>query len=114
MTISAVERKRRLPALEKYIKDINQEDFRVRINGMVVDIHKDTYTVMVDDGTGSVIVQFIDPDVFEKVNEKKQVRIIGKVVPGEEKIIDAEVAQDMSKLDLNLYNRARYVSESLR
>lgn len=109
-----MERKRRLPAVERHIKDISQEDFRVRINGVVVDIHRDTYTAMVDDGTGRAIVQFIDPEVFGKLKEGGPVRIIGKVVPGEETMVDAEVAQDMSKLDLGLYNRARYVAESLR
>jgi hypothetical protein len=109
-----MERKRRLPAVERQIKDISQEDFRVRVNGVVVDIHRDTYTAMVDDGTGRAIVQFIDPEVFGKLKEGGPVRIIGKVVPGEQTIVDAEVAQDMSKLDLGLYNRARYVAESLR
>jgi hypothetical protein len=109
-----MERKRRLPAVEKFLKDLSKDDFRVRVNGVVVDIHRDTYTAMVDDGTGRAIVQFIDPEVFGKLKEGKQVRIIGKVVPGEETMIDAEVAQDMSKLDLGLYNRARYLVESLR
>jgi hypothetical protein len=109
-----MERKKRLPAVEKRIKDLSEEDFRVRINGVSVDIHRDTYTAMVDDGTGRAIVQFIDPEVFGKLKEGKPVRIIGKVVPGEEAMIDAELAQDMSKLDVGLFNRARYVEESLR
>jgi hypothetical protein len=109
-----MERKQRLPSVEKYIKNLTGEDYRVRINGVVVDIHRDTYTAMVDDGTGRAIVQFIDPEVFGKLKEGSPVRIIGKVVPGEETMIDAEIAQDMSKLDLGLYNRARYVAESLR
>jgi hypothetical protein len=109
-----MERKRRLPSVEKYIKDLTGEDYRVRVNGVVVDIHRDTYTAMVDDGTGRTIVQFIDPEVFGKLKEGGPVRIIGKVVPGEETMIDAEVVQDMSKLDLGLYNRARYVAQSLR
>ncbi len=109
-----MERKRRLPAVERQIKDISQEDFRVRINGVVVDIHRDTYMAMVDDGTGRAIVQFIDPEIFGMLREGGPVRIIGKVVPGDETMIDVEVAQDMSKLDLGLFNRARYVAESLR
>lgn len=109
-----MERKRRLPSVERQIKDITSEDFRVRINGVVVDLHKDTYTAMVDDGTGRAIVQFIDPEVFGMLGEGGFVRIIGKVVPGDETMIDVEVAQDMSKLDLGLYNRARYIAESLR
>jgi len=109
-----MERKRRLPSTEKNIKDLSGEDFRVRINGVVVDIHKDTYTAMVDDGTGRAIVQFIDPEMFGRLKEGDFVRIIGKMVPGEETLVDAEIAEDMSKLDLGLYNRAKYVIESLR
>ncbi len=109
-----MERKRRLPSTERNIKDLSGEDFRVRINGVVVDIHKDTYTAMVDDGTGRAIVQFIDPEMFGRLKEGGFVRIIGKMVPGEETLVDAEIAEDMSKLDLGLYNRAKYVIESLR
>ncbi len=109
-----MERKRRLPGVERRVKDLSEEDFRVRINGIVVDIHKDTYTAMIDDGTGRAVVQFIDPDVFGILKEGMPVRIIGKVVPGEETMIDAEIAEDKSKLDLGLYNRVRYVAESLR
>ena len=109
-----MERKRRLPAVERNIKDLSEEDYRVRITGIVVDIHKDTYTAMVDDGTGRAVVQFVDPEVFSVLNEGKPIRILGKIVQGEEIMIDAEVAQDRSKLDLGLYNRFKYVAESLR
>jgi len=112
--IPAMERKRRHPAVEKSVKDISGGEFRVRITGVVVDVNRDTYSAMVDDGTGRVIVQFIDPEVFGKLKEGGPVRIIGRVVPGEKPVIDAEIAQDMSGLDLGLYNRARYVAESLR
>jgi hypothetical protein len=70
-----MERKRRLPSVEKYIKDLTGEDYRVRVNGVVVDIHRDTYTAMVDDGTGRTIVQFIDPEVFGKLKEGGPVRV---------------------------------------
>jgi hypothetical protein len=109
-----MERKRRLPAVKRYIKDIGSEDFRVRINGVVVDINRDTYTAMIDDGTGRAVAQFIDPEVFGKLKEGKPFRIIGKVLPGEETIVDAEIVQDMAKLDFGLHNRARYVAEKLR
>ncbi|RMF91484.1 MAG: replication protein RepA [Methanobacteriota archaeon] len=109
-----MERKRRLPAVERYIKDLGGEDFRVRINGVVVEINRDMYTAMIDDGTGRVVVQFIDPEVFGRLKEGRHVRIIGKVLSGEETLIDGEVVQDLSKLDIGLYNRARYVMEKLR
>ncbi len=108
-----MERRRRLPAIQKYIKDLTDDDFRVRLNGVVVEIQRERYTAMIDDGTGRAIIQFIDPEVFEKIKEGGPIRIIGKLVPGEETMIDAEIAQDMSRLDLGLYNRARYVAEKL-
>lgn len=109
-----MERKRRLPAVEKSIKDLSEEDFRVRVNGVIVDVHKDTYTAMIDDGTGRAVIQFIDPELFGKLKEGKPMRIIGKMVPGENTMIDVEILQDMSKLDLSLYNRVKYVSEKMR
>jgi len=108
-----MERKRRLPSVERYIKDISEEDFRVRILGMVVDVNKDNYSVMLDDGTGRAVVQFVDPELFNSIKGGMPIRVIGKVVPGEDKIIDAEVVQDMSKLDFGLYNQVRYISENL-
>lgn len=109
-----MERKRRLPAVEKSIKDLSEEDFRVRVNGVIVDVHKDTYTAMIDDGTGRAVIQFIDPELFGRLKEGKPMRIIGKMVPGENTMIDVEILQDMSKLDLSLYNRVKYVSEKMR
>lgn len=109
-----MDRKRRLPAVERRIKDLSGEDFRVRITGIVVDVHKDTYTGMIDDGTGRAIIQFIDPEVFGRLKEGHPVRVIGKIVPGDEIMIDAEVLQDLTGLDLGLYNRVLYIEERMR
>ncbi len=97
--------------MEKSIKDISGEDFRVKVLGLVVGRDEANNSVMVDDGTGRVIALFSDPEVFARTDEGKLVRVIGKVRVGEITEIEVEALQDMSKLDLKLYEQVKYVSE---
>jgi pyruvate kinase len=106
---------RRLPAKEKNIKTINEEDFRVSVLGIVVDRDENSSSLMIDDGTSRAIVYCSDPDQFSKAEEGKRVRIIGRVTMEDKEVtIEAEVIQDMSNLDMGLYEQVRQVSEKLR
>lgn len=110
-----MEKRRRLPAKEKNIKDISEEDFRVRILGTVVDRDEINNSAMIDDGTGRAIMLFADPDQFFLAEDGKLVRVVGKVRKEEENIeIEVELIQDMGKLDLGLYEQVKYISERFR
>ncbi len=104
---------RRLPSIERKISEIKREDVRVRIMGFVIDKDIDNQVIVVDDGTGRAVV-FVDEENIKRVEEGQLVRIIGKVKKGETIEIFAEVVQDFSKLDLNLYEQVRYICEKMR
>ncbi len=105
---------RRLPSKERYIKDITADDILVRVLGIVVGRDDDNYSIMLDDGTGRAIVQFIDPDQFQKAESGKKVRIIGRSMVSEDVHIEAEIIQDMSRLDMGLYEQVKYITEKIR
>lgn len=108
------ETRRRLPSKERSITDVTTDDIRVRVLGIVVGRDEDNYSIMLDDGTGRAVVQFIDPDQFQKAEAGKKVRIIGRVMVSEEVLIEAEIIQDMSRLDMGLYEQVRYITEKIR
>ncbi len=104
---------RRLPSREKSIREISEQDFRIRILGTVVDRDEVNSSVMIDDGTGRIVAVFADPEHLAVAREGRLVRVIGKVRK-DENIIEVETIQDMGKLDLGLYEQVKYVSEKMR
>jgi hypothetical protein len=99
----ADEFQRRLPSAERDIADIRSGDIRISVTGTVIDI-KDTRLVL-DDGTGKIDVSFDSPPEAE-INQL--VRIFGRVIPLEKGFeLQADVIQDMSKLDLELRKKVK-------
>ncbi len=108
------ERKRRRPAIEKNIEELTEEDYRVRITGVIVDRNLENYSAIIDDGTGRVEVFFTKKEDFEKAEEGKLLRVIGKVIKDEDLWIDVEIIQDMSRLDPALFKQVRYIEEAVK
>lgn len=106
-----MERMRRLPSAERSIKNITEKDFRVRVTGTVVDRDTANSSIMLDDGTGRLIAFFADSDQFALAEAGRLIRVIGRVRKEENIEIDVEIVQDMSKLDLGLYEQVKYLSE---
>lgn len=97
--------KKRLPAKEKLVSEIQQNDIRVRILGTVID--RNDNSIMVDDGSGrlEILTEGQCPGVG------KMVRIVTRILPltgGFE--ARAECMQDMAGFDVELYRRARDVA----
>ena len=94
---------RRLPALPKKITEINPEkDIRIRILGKVID--KSDEVLVVDDGSGKADI--ITTDLEVTVNIGDTVRVFTRVLPLEDGYeLRAEIIQDMTKLDLDLYKK---------
>jgi hypothetical protein len=113
MDFGEEERVRRRPAVERTIQEISEQDFRVRIIGTVVDMSRESQSIIIDDGTGRAVVFFPDPAQFEEVQEGKLYRVFGKVKKDENIEIEAELIQDMSNLDVGLYEQVRYITEKL-
>jgi hypothetical protein len=101
--------RRRLPAKEKSISDIQADkDVRVRITGTIIGL--DGGSLMVDDGTSQVEILFDKLDLLEGFKEGQLVRVITRILP----LIDGyecrgEAVQDLSGIDMNLYKKAREI-----
>lgn len=85
---------RRVPAAIRRIEDIS-DDLRVSVVGTVVKCGKAEF--ILDDGTGQLTV-ITQEEV--KVEEKKVVRVIGKIYG---QTLEAEIVQPMDDLNMQLY-----------
>jgi|Deesub1362B_J571_1020462.scaffolds.fasta_scaffold00426_22 hypothetical protein len=106
--------KRRFPAKEVEIANITGEEFRVRVLGTIVDKDEASGTALIDDGTGRAVLLFADPELFSRAVEGRRVRVLGRVRVAEAVEIEVEVIQDMSKLDIALYEQVKYAVEKLK
>ncbi|MBI4014897.1 MAG: replication protein RepA [Candidatus Aenigmarchaeota archaeon] len=92
---------KRAPAVPRKISDIAPDkDIRVRLLGRVID--KGEGSVVIDDGSAKAEIITEQPAELGDV-----VRIIARVLPLETGYdLRAEVTQDMSTLDMELYKKA--------
>jgi hypothetical protein len=93
---------RRAPAMEKDICDIDETDIRVSVIGTVIKKDPIQYSMVIDDGTGSVVI-FAD----KLFDVQSIIRVIGRPQTRGEPIIDAEIVQDFTDFDLELYKKMR-------
>ncbi len=91
--------------VEKKINEINPaSDTKVRVLGTVVGRADDSGSIFIDDGTGAVPV-VVGQDAALNVSENQLVRVFGRVrSSGDGFGLHAEIIQDMSKLNVKLYN----------
>ncbi len=107
--------RRRKPAQERWIKELSNEDEnkRVRILGAIIEANSDQNYAILDDGTGQVHIQVNES---LPVNLGDQVRVFGIVRGLEQNIfsIEAEIIQDIKKLDMELFRRVQQVKRKFR
>ena len=100
--------RRRLPAIEKKITDIQPEfDVRVRLTGTVIDVSSNS--VVIDDGSGKVDVYFEEQP---SVQSGQFIRVITRVLP----LIDGfecrgEAIQTLEGFNLDLYKKAKEIAK---
>jgi hypothetical protein len=98
--------RRRLPALEKKIADIQPEsDVRVRLIGTVID--SSLNSVVLDDGSGKIEIYFEEQP---NVTNGQLVRIIARILP----LIDGfeckgEVLQNLDDFNFDLYKKVKEI-----
>lgn len=101
--------RRRLPAVERAIADINPErDVRVRLTGTVLGISSSC--LMLDDGKSRAEIMFESSEAMLGIETGKLVRVVCRVLP----LIDGyecrgEVIQSLEDFDLSLWRRAKEV-----
>jgi hypothetical protein len=89
----------RMPAKERKISDIGEEDTRVSIIGTVVGLNENMMAV--DDGTGKIDVSF---EERPPVKTGQLVRVFGRIIALEGGYeLQGEVCQDFSNADLGLW-----------
>lgn len=94
--------------LPKKISDIDSNDTRVRITGVVIEII-DNF-IIIDDGSSSVRVSVNSPELLENIEVNSLVRVYGIVTPSENRLeIRANIIRDLSDLDINLFKKTQEV-----
>ena len=92
----------RSPYTEKQVKNIKQDDGKISISGTI--ISREGNIFFLDDGTGQVKI------ACENMPSSDYVRVFGRIVPYSEHVeIQAEVIQDLSKVDKQLYNKIKKI-----
>lgn len=101
--------RRRLPAKEKSISDIQADkDVRVRIMGTIIGLNDNS--LVIDDGSSHLEILFDKPELLSGLKEGQFVRVIARILP----LIDGyecrgEAVQDLTGMDINLYKQAKEI-----
>jgi hypothetical protein len=100
---------RRAPAVPVKIANLHANMGRVCVLGTIVSRNSEIGSLIIDDGQASVLVLLSDLQDLEKLKEGQTIRVIGKVWgSGDEIEIQAELIQDFSKIDRELYNKIMF------
>ena len=91
-------------AKQRIIKDIKNDDLRIQITGYVKELVTNDYFIL-DDKTGEIKINFIESE-FE-INNDVLVNVIGTLTINIEgqKIVEADIIQDMTNLNFNYYQK---------
>lgn len=103
------EDRRRAPSKFKKVEDVDGDDIRVAVTGTIVD--KEEETLIIDDGTGNLEVEFDLSEDLSDFENGDMVRIIGRPTGD---TMDGEVIQDFSDFDIDLYEEALEKLEAVR
>ena len=97
---------RRRPAKPRKISEISESDIRVRVIGKVID--RKESGIVLDDGTASAEI-VIEPETASNAGEIELhdvLSVICRVIPLDGRNeLRAEIIQDMSNLDMELYRK---------
>ncbi len=95
------------PYLEVKISELKENSARrVSLLGTVVMVDANNYLFGLDDGSGTITCIVNDSKDFERVAERKVVRVFGRpLTMGEEVELQVEIISDYSGIDNFLYGR---------
>jgi tRNA(Ile2) C34 agmatinyltransferase TiaS len=102
------------PAIEKQIKDIasNEASF-IKLLGVVLE--KKHNVALIDDGTGKARILALDDELISKIKVGDKIRVFGSVLQGEggEIQINANIIQNMNKLNIKLRSQVEKLKKSI-
>jgi len=97
---------RRAPYSPIKISKLQESQGRVAVLGAVVSKDEGNFTFVIDDGEAQVLVIINDMNSFNTLEKGKLVRVLGRIMgTGDEIEILADIAQDFSGIDKELYNK---------
>ena len=97
---------RRAPAIPHKISELKSEMGRVCLAGTIISKNKEIGSFILDDGESKILILTNEPKEFEKLKEGNFVRAMGKIWGQENELeIQADIIQDFSKIDKELYNK---------
>ncbi len=97
---------KRKPAKNTKISDISKEMDRVAVLGTVLGKEDAILAILVDDGTGKINALLKNEEQYQKIATGNIVRVIGKLWgEGDDIEIQAEIVQEFSDIDVELYNK---------
>ncbi|KKN35864.1 hypothetical protein LCGC14_0779530 [marine sediment metagenome] len=92
-------------AKQRIVKEITNDDERIQVTGYIKN-RIDNENIMLDDKTGEVKVKLIKIDDFN-FKENDLINVIGdlELQSNGEKVINADIIQDMNKLNFEYYQK---------
>lgn len=94
--------RRRLPSVPRKASEIAQDDVRVSVTGIILDVSDSG--IALDDGTGKINISL---ENRQGLAANQMVRVFGRVIPAEGGIeLQGEIVQPMDRLDPELLKKA--------
>ena len=85
---------------ELFIKDLSKDQPKIVITGIIINRSPDT--IILDDGTGTILV-----GINTELPLNSFVRVFGNLLDDQNKEMQGQVIQDLSKVDKNLFNKVK-------
>ena len=100
-------------AKQRIVKDITNDDERIQVTGYIKNRINDNH-IELNDKTGDVRVKIAELDNFN-FNINDLVNVIGdlEIKSSGEKIINAEIIQDMNKLNFEYYQKIYQIKKEM-
>ena len=105
---------RRQASKSRLVAELNPQDKRVKVFGVVISINKGEGRLSIDDSTGTTDVLLNDVELIEKLDQYKQgdqIVVIGWANP---QGIDGEVIRKISGFDPSRYKQVLEVWKNVR
>ena len=99
-------------AKQRIISDVKNEDVRIQITGYIKNIVDDQYIVL-DDKTGQIKTNIEDVEYNFKENDL--INVIGNliIITSGEKVLKADIIQEMNKLNFDYYQKLYKLKKDL-
>ncbi|MFX0022604.1 MAG: hypothetical protein ACFE9S_09770 [Candidatus Hermodarchaeota archaeon] len=100
-------------AKQRIVKDISLDDERIQVTGYIKSRVSDKQIVL-DDKTGEINVNLMSIDEF-KFKENDLINVIGDIEfqSSGEKVLNADIVQDMNKLNFDYYQKMYQIKKEL-